>query len=140
MKPVQKSIFVRRRPEDAFRLFTEMQRWWPLKDGMSWGGDRANEIIFEGRVGGRFFERYRDGEEYEVGRVTVFDPPARVVFTWKAPSWDASTEVEVRFAAEADGTRVTLEHRGWERLTEEIRRKSDGYDRGWDFALSRFAA
>jgi uncharacterized protein YndB with AHSA1/START domain len=136
---IEKSVFVKRPPAAAFRHFTaDIGRWWPLKEGMSFGGDRADLLIFEGRVGGRFFERYSDGEEYEIGRVTAFDPPARVVFTWRQPNWDAATEVEVRFAAEADGTRVTLEHRGWEALGPAAPRGS--YDKGWDLPLSRFAA
>ena len=50
-----------------------------------------------------------------MGVVTAYVPPTRIVFTWKAPEWDAATEVEVRFSPEDDGTRVDLEHRGWER-------------------------
>ncbi|MFI5317036.1 MAG: SRPBCC domain-containing protein [Myxococcota bacterium] len=138
---ISKSIFVKRPVEAAFRHFTaDIGRWWPLKEGMSFGGDRANEIFIEGRVGGRFFERFTDGEELAVGRVTAFEPPARVSFTWRPKTWNADTEVEVRFAAEADGTRVTLEHRGWEKLSDAVRQANVGYDKGWDFALSRFAA
>jgi len=138
---IQKSIFVKRAPAAAFHHFTaDIGRWWPLKEGMSFGGpERANELILEGRIGGRFFERYTDGEEYEVGRVTAFDPPARVAFTWKQPTWSAHTQVEVRFAAEGDGTRVTLEHGGWEALGAAAP-KPGAYSDGWDFALSRFAA
>ena len=105
---ISKSIFVKRPVAAAFRHFTaDIGRWWPLKEGMSFGGARAHEIFLEGRVGGRFFERYTDGEEFEVGRVTAFEPPARVAFTWRQPTWNADTQVEVRFAAEGDGTRVT---------------------------------
>ena len=91
-------------------------------------------------MGGRFFERFSDGEEFEVGKITAWDPPARVVFTWQQPDWDGPTEVEVRFAAEGDGTRVQLEHRGWEARGEPARTHRDRYAGGWDFALSRYAA
>jgi uncharacterized protein YndB with AHSA1/START domain len=138
---VRKSIFVKRPVDAAFRHFTaDIGRWWPLKEGMSFGGERANELFLEGRVGGRFFERYTDGEEFEVGRVTAFEPPARVAFTWRQPTWNADTQVEVRFAREADGTRVTLEHSGFERLTGTPPDLGTSYGRGWDFALSRYAA
>ena len=90
----------------------------------------------ECRVGGRFYERWKDGEEYEVGRVLAFEPPSRVVFGWRAPSWSASTEVEVRFAAEGEGTRVSLEHRGWEALDEATRARNTGYSNGWDQILA----
>ncbi len=31
------------------------------------------------------FERFTDGEEFDVGVVSAYDPPARVQFTWKQP-------------------------------------------------------
>ena len=63
-----------------------------------------------------------------------------MVFSWKAPSWDAPTEVEVRFTAEGDGTRVDLEHRGWERAGAAAENQSTGYGQGWDTVLARYAA
>jgi uncharacterized protein YndB with AHSA1/START domain len=79
-----------------------------------------------------------DGEEIEVGVVTAYAPPARIVFTWKAPQWDAATEVEVRFAADKDGTRVDLEHRGWERAGARARDMRDKYDGGWQRIVACF--
>jgi uncharacterized protein YndB with AHSA1/START domain len=138
---IEKSIFVKRPLEAAFRHFTaDIGKWWPLKEGLTFGGDRAHQIFIEPRVGGRFFERFRDGEEFAVGKVTAWDPPGRVVFTWQPPDWGGPTEVEVRFAAEGDGTRVRLEHRGWESAGEAARKRRDNYGGGWDLALSRYAA
>jgi uncharacterized protein YndB with AHSA1/START domain len=138
---IEKSILVKQPPAAAFRHFTgDIGKWWPLREGLSFGGERAHEIFLEPRVGGRFFERFRDGEEFEIGRVTAYDPPSRVVFTWKQPGWDSATEVEVRFRAEGDGTRVALEHRGWEAIGDAARKSRDGYAGGWDLALSRYAA
>jgi uncharacterized protein YndB with AHSA1/START domain len=138
---IRKSIFVKRAPDAAFRIFTaQIGAWWPLGEGVSFGGERADQLVLETRTGGRFYERYKDGEEYEVGRVLAFEPPTRVVFSWRAPTWSAATEVEVRFAPEADGTRVSLEHRGWEALDEATRARNTGYANGWDLILSRFAA
>ena len=112
---IKKSIHVKRPVETAFRVFTEeIGKWWPLKEGYSFGGDRADQIFLEGRTGGRFFERFTDGEEYVVGVVTTYSPPSRIVFEWKQPDWDAPTEVEVRFTPEGAGTLVELEHRGWD--------------------------
>ena len=51
-------------PEDAFDLFTAgIGQWWPLKEGYSFGGDRAPEIVLEAAPGGRFYERFVDGDE-----------------------------------------------------------------------------
>ena len=45
----------------------------------------------------------------------------RLVFEFRARSFEAGqrTEVEVVFAAEGEGTRVTVEHRGWEALAAD---------------------
>lgn len=138
---ITKSIHVKRPIEAAFRLFTEdIGRWWPLKDGYSFGGARADRIYLEGKEGGRFFERFSDGEEFVVGLVKTYRPPSRIVFEWKAPDWDAPTEVDVRFTADAAGTLVELEHRGWDRAGAPAAKARDGYDGGWSTVLSRYAA
>lgn len=46
------------------------------------------------------------------GRGAVWEPTPRLVFTFGPPD-DARTEVEVRFEATENGTRVVLRHRGW---------------------------
>jgi len=135
---ISKSIHVKRSVEDAFRLFTEeIGSWWPLKEGFSYGRERAKDIFLEARVGGRFFERFADGTEYEVGRVTVYQPPRLVVFSWIDPDWEGATEVEVRFAADGTGTRLELEHRGWEAGPKA---KSAGarFNGGWKTVLARY--
>lgn len=100
---VRKSVTVKRPLADAFSLFTEqIGSWWPLKEGFSFGGERAKEIYLETRQGGRFYERFTDGEEYVVGHVTACEPPRRIVFTWEYPDWEGPTEVEVRFAVEGN--------------------------------------
>ncbi len=137
---IRKSISVARPPEIAFAVFTaEIGKWWPLKEGFSFGRERAKDIFIEGRVGGRLFERFADGTEFEVGRVIAFQPPHAVTLTWKAPDWEGPTEIEVRFIAEGAGTRVELEHRGWEQgpIMEKVGR---GYDDGWNIVLARFAS
>jgi uncharacterized protein YndB with AHSA1/START domain len=138
---IRKSIHVKRTVDAAFRVFTEdIGKWWPLEEGYTFGGARADQIHLEARAGGRFYERFSDGEEFVVGSVTAFEPPSRVVLTWKAPSWNAPTEVEVRFTAEGGGTRVDLEHRGWERAGAAAEKAAPQYGGGWDLVLARYAA
>ncbi len=135
---IRKSIWVKRPPQTAFRVFCdEIGKWWPLKQGFSFGGDRAQDIFLEGRVGGRFFERFTDGAEFEVGRVTTYQPPSVVAFTWKAPEWEAPTSVEVRFVAEGAGTRVEIEHGGWEQAPT-MQKQAKGYDDGWVIVLQQY--
>ena len=137
--PVRKSVFVRVTPEVAFRRFTtEIGRWWPVRTH-SLGAEKAVEAVMEPRVGGRLFERQVDGTELPWGWVIAWEPPARVVLAWHVgmePSDDQ--EVELRFVAEDGGTRVELEHRGWEKLAELGREQRDGYDAGWTGILGLY--
>ena len=130
---IHKSIRVERSPEASFRIFCEeIGQWWPG----GFGGE-GSRLAIEPKVGGRFFETRTDGSEYEIGRVTAYQPPALVAFTWRAPSWELTTQVEVRFSAEDTATRVELDHSGWERspkLTDG--RKS--YDSGWETILGHY--
>jgi uncharacterized protein YndB with AHSA1/START domain len=52
------------------------------------------------------------------GTVTAWEPPARLVFEWRAVNFAPSdrTEVEVLFEPDGDGTRVTVTHRGWSKI------------------------
>jgi len=45
----------------------------------------------------------------------------------------------VTFAAEPEGTRVTLTHRGWERCGESAQTERKGYDRGWETILRKYS-
>ena len=136
---VRKSVLVRRPPELAFRVFTEqIATWWPFQ-GHSVGDDQAETLVMEPGVGGRLYERLRDGREVDWGRIELWEPPRRVAFTWH-PGRGAETAqaVDVRFVADRDGTRVELEHRGWERVGEGAREKFESYDTGWEEVLRRF--
>jgi uncharacterized protein YndB with AHSA1/START domain len=136
---IEKSVTVRCTPDRAFRVFTrEIGQWWPLDRGFSYGGERKQEIFIEDHVGGRLYERFTDGTEFEIGRVTRCDPPQLILFTWKSPHWEAATEVEVRFSAAADGTRVELEHRGWE-AGPKMAESGKEMARGWDTVLEHYA-
>lgn len=137
---IRKSVTVRCAPEKAFRIFTgEIGRWWPLKRGFSYGRERAKDIFLDGYAGGRLYERFTDGTEFEVGRVIRCDPPRLIVFTWKSPDWEAATEVEVRFSAEPEGTRVELEHRGWE-AGPKMSESGKGFAGGWDTVLEQYVS
>jgi uncharacterized protein YndB with AHSA1/START domain len=140
VEPVHKTLTVKCSPERAFEVFTrELGTWWPLGTH-SIGGDTITEVVFEEHVGGRIYERHADGGEGEWGRVLAWDPPTRFVMTWY-PGSDATkaTELEVRFAPEGEGTRVDLEHRGWEILAEQARESRSGYDSGWGDVLAEYS-
>jgi uncharacterized protein YndB with AHSA1/START domain len=132
---IHKSIWVGRSPEISFKVFCEeMAQWWP--GGF---GGKDSKLFLEREVGGRFYERRADGTEYEIGRVTAYQPPSIVAFSWRAPSWDVATQVEIRFSAEASGCRIELEHSGWEQ-DAKTRDARNNYDSGWATILGHYQA
>ena len=99
----------------------------------------AESITFEKRVGGRVLERMSDGTEAAWGTILAWEPPTRMVMSWKPTLVDGpSTEVELRFTpAGAQGTRIDLEHRGWELLGADAFKRG-GYAKGWERLFTRF--
>jgi uncharacterized protein YndB with AHSA1/START domain len=121
--PVRRSVIVRARADHAFRVFTEgIDTWWPRSHHI--GKSPMKRTIIEGRVGGRCYCEQIDGTECDWGQILVWEPPRRFVMAWQiGPAWQyepdlaRSSEVEVRFTPEGDGSvRVDLEHRYFERL------------------------
>lgn len=106
-------------PELSFRAFTEdINQWW--RRGLRYRVASGNRgiICLEPGLGGRLYESIEDEtglRMIETGRVTVWEPPARLVFDWRAVNFasDEQTEVEVSFVASGTGTLVTVTHRGW---------------------------
>jgi uncharacterized protein YndB with AHSA1/START domain len=144
--PVRKSIRVDVPRERAFEVFTAgIGRWWPKTHKI--GAADLDTLVIEPRQGGRWFERDVDGSECDVGKVLVWDPPARLVLAWQLTpefKYDPNliTEVDVQFIAEsANTTRVELEHRNLDRFgdrTEAMRQQIDGPG-GWGDILQLFA-
>lgn len=142
LEPVVKTVTVRRPVADAFAVFTrDFGRWWPLREGLCVSGPRVATCTFEERAEGAIFETDRDGNTLPWGRVVAWDPPARVVFTWH-PGREASgaQEVEVTFVPDGDGTRVTLVHRGWQKLGAGAAKARASYDEGWGRVLTKHFA
>lgn len=134
--PVRVSISVKATTERAFRVFTEeLGAWWPMAYSIQ--PDQAMTAEMEPRLGGKIIERHRDGTEANWGVISVWEPPRRLVFSWN-PSYEVrpETEVEVTFSEEAGGTRVVLEHRGWDQLGADGAEKREGYANGWSDILN----
>src|SRR6266542_1795482 len=119
--PVMRTVTVNRPVEEAFRIFTEeIGSWWPLEThsiaASEHEGERikAETVVMEGKVGGRIYEVMSDGSEAAWGELLVWQPPHRLVLAWQPARH--LTEVEVWFTADGEGTRVDLEHRGWDGL------------------------
>lgn len=130
---IRKSIRVEQPCDVSFRVFCEeIGQWWPH----GFGGE-GSKMALEPRVGGRIYESRPDGSEYEIGRLTTYQPPAIVAFTFRAPSWELPTQVEVRFIAEGGATLVELEHRGWEQ-NPKAAETHKSYANGWEGILGHY--
>ena len=116
------SIIVGVPPEVAFRIFTEeMDLWWRRGFKYRIAGTSRGSIQMEPRPGGRLLESFESGSGtkiFETGKITVWEPPARLVFDWRGINFstDERTEVEVTFENSSSGTLVTVTHRGWSRI------------------------
>jgi hypothetical protein len=139
--PVRQATLVRSDVQHTFDVFVrEIGAWWPIRP-YSLGQEKVSAVAVEPRVGGRVYETWSDGTEVAWGELLAWDPPAGFTMTWT--SLPEVTEVELRFRALGPAlTRVELEHRGWERLTEEqlaaATRVGGGYSAGWAQILDLF--
>jgi uncharacterized protein YndB with AHSA1/START domain len=116
---VSVSVTVHVPPDVAFEVFTtEIDRWWRRGIAYRVAGRRPGTLHLEGRLGGRIFEEYEGSGLHEVGRVTAWEPPARLAFEWRGANFAPGevTYVEVAFRAVAAGTEVSLVHRGFAAL------------------------
>ena len=115
------TTFVAVSPKDAFEVFTdEIDRWWG--QGPRYRAAKgAGVLSFRADPARALVETYADGEVREIGRVLVWRPSERLVFEWRNSNFAAHevTEVEVLFEGRSGGTRVTLEHRGWDGLPKD---------------------
>lgn len=141
IEPLRMSFDVACSVDHAFDVWTRRtSSWWPAEHTVT--AERGLQVVFEGRAGGRIFERTPTGREVDWGKVTVWEPPRRLCYLWHIRTDRAdATEVEIRFSKRGEtGTRVDIEHRGWERLGARgpsWRRVNRG---GWDGVLPAFVA
>jgi uncharacterized protein YndB with AHSA1/START domain len=130
------SVAVAVPPAVAFEIFTDdIDRWWRRGLKFRRSGRRSGFIRLEPGIGGRLFESVDcdDGPYiHEVGRVSAWDPPRLLAFTWRGSNFAPHeiTSVEVRFTENRQGTLVSVSHRGWSSLRagHPARRGREGAD------------
>jgi uncharacterized protein YndB with AHSA1/START domain len=140
LEPIRKSLFVRCSVERAFELYTTgTDTWWPLETHARYDeveGAKVERIEFPTQTGRPILEHLSTGDARSWGEVLAYEPPHRVLIAWKPNANPLPpTEVEVTFTPEGEGTRVELEHRGWERLGDRAAEGRADYDSGWDHVL-----
>src|SRR5664279_5133327 len=141
--PVRKSIRVEAPIAHTFEVFTSgLTRWWPHTHGV--GKKPIQKVLMEPRLGGRWLEIAEDGTETPAATIIVWEPPHRFAMLWQInaqwkPDTAMTSEVDVRFTAEGDATRVELVHHKFETMGAEagasLRRDVDG---GWPGLMQRF--
>lgn len=146
-RPVRQATLVRSDVEHTFDTFVRtIGIWWPVQP-FSHGQDRVRDVTFEQRLGGRVYETWDDGTVVDWGTVIDWAAPHRFTMTWHLTG--AATEVALTFTALGPAlTRVSVEHRGWEALTEQQLTQAcalpggyagGAFAKGWDAILGRLA-
>jgi uncharacterized protein YndB with AHSA1/START domain len=117
-------------PERAFRAFTEhVDLWWPRSHRKS----REHAMRFTRKA---LIQIAVDGSEWTMGSVLAWDPPHRLALDWFAGAVNDPTNVEISFAAEGSGTRVTIVHRPLTPETVEFWPKRVGiFSSSWEVVL-----
>ena len=145
---VRRTVTVPVSQQRAFEVFTsQLGRWWPRE--YSIGQSPMADFVLEPAIGGRWYEVGEDGKQCDTGRVTAFEPPARLALAWHLngqfqfdPDPAHASEVEVRFVVEGPTqTRVEVEHRGFERHGADANAVLGSVDSqtGWTYCLDLFA-
>jgi uncharacterized protein YndB with AHSA1/START domain len=117
------TVIVDVEPDIAFEVFTtEIDQWWRRGVAYRVAGRRPGVLVLEPKLGGRLFEEYQSSQgprTHEAGRITVWEPPHRLAFEWRASNFQPGevTFVEVTFSRTESGkTQVVLVHRGFAAL------------------------
>ncbi|MFM9938165.1 MAG: SRPBCC domain-containing protein [Hyphomicrobiaceae bacterium] len=121
----------------AFTFVTDrIDAWWPIERRHT--GDRSSHIFL--LASGRFFERAGDGREVELGKVTHWNEPHSIVLDFYiATGPDHPTEVEMRFEAEGQQTRLTVIHRARPESAHLWDERSPRYAASWSIVLAALA-
>ena len=109
-------------PQRTFEAFVyEIDQWWQPNGLFDFTVGQQGSLKFEPGESGRLIETYEDGSEFVIGRITAWQPPELLAFTWRQASFapDQLTEVRVTFEPAGEETRVTVEHSGWDAIPQE---------------------
>jgi uncharacterized protein YndB with AHSA1/START domain len=131
---IRKSILLHCPLDEAFRLFTaRISEWWPKTHRLT--KDPDSELFLE--PDGRFWERARDGREIELGRVLAWEPPHRLALDfYLGTNPNQPTALEVTFASELEGTRVTIHHRSKPESEELWTLRAPVFEKSWEAVLA----
>lgn len=118
-------------PEQTWNVLTRTQhirRWW------------GEYVELDARPDGAFREVWSDGDREIVtaGEITRFESPVALELSWADDDWPGSTLVAFRLSERDEGTRLVLEHSGWDVHPETTRETLvDSHAAGWSNHLER---
>ena len=135
LEPIVHELTLRCSPAEAFYAYAHIGDWW--HPDYTSNATTLATVVIEPRVGGRVFERHRDGHVVDWGRVTLWAPPRVLAYaTHLAQPPETPSEILVMFEATANGCSVHFEHGGWTKANSAQREKF----RDWPLQLRRFSA
>lgn len=132
------SVVVARDRAATFESFVGgLGRWWPVPTH-SLAPERVVDVWMERRPGGAVVEVWDDGSEHRWVTVLEYVPPEGFALRWQVHHSGGQTLVRVSFHAHDNGTRVEVEHTGWEHLGEAAASARESYATGWPVVLAAF--
>ena len=141
VEPLRLTFRIDCAPAHAFAVWTtRLSTWWPK--GHTTSGDPDAVVTLEPRLGGRIYERTRDGTEVDWGEITMWEPPHRFAYLWHiGRARHDATDVEVSFVDADDGaTELRIVHSGWERLGAQGQAWREANTAGWAAMVPSFHA
>ncbi len=129
----------------------EMEFHVPLPHAIAWEYMTQNKhlekwwgkgVSLEAHQDGNFLEPWIDSKGHKhltMGRVTAFEDKARLQMDWQDPGWTKPTRVEIIFTKTPDGTKIYLQHSGWDIFDDKERQKKvDQHQAGWQNLMERY--
>jgi uncharacterized protein YndB with AHSA1/START domain len=111
-------------------LDEHLQQWW------------GKGVTLEPRQNGGFIARWTDEKgkkHFTIGRVTAIEPEVRLQMDWQDTGWKKPTRVEFLLSKVSNGTRVYLQHSGWDIFGgKERRKKVDEQQETWMQSMEKF--
>ena len=134
LAPIRCEVVVATDQQSAFGWFTaHISAWWPVTELSVLGAESS--VGFEGEL---LVERHGNARAVWA-EVVRWEPPRAVELAWHPGRTDGVvTDVRITCEAASGGTRITVEHSGWERTAapEAVREE---YGRGWPMVLDHLA-
>jgi uncharacterized protein YndB with AHSA1/START domain len=107
-----------------------IQKWW------------GKGVLLHSRQGGDFYEPWTDryGRQHHTrGTVTAIDNRQRLQIDWQDESWPKPTRVEFMLSQAEGGTKIYVQHSGWEIFDDEKRKQLvNDHREGWREIMNNF--